>query len=681
MHALSSIVELALVLFSSWTLAFQICLFARVPALVAYPLFLCFAAVALWVDRAGTWSALRNARWTSRLTLCTLCVASGLALSSLVANRPHVEDALLFHRGMVQVDQLDQPFIMYNTLVNDPSITMSGMFAMMSYEMGMALLAKAVGGDALWFCQHIGQMLASFLLPIVYVLLFHRFGLRGLRAVAATLLVLLFLLLDGNVGMSFGHFAFTNLKMGKGILFTLMVPTTLLCTLRYLNRPTRRRLSRIVMCGVCGVGLSASAVFLLPVLVFVTTASYLVSFGLGKRRIGRAFIANLGSAYCVLVAGLILAGLITSPHDTSVWDNFVGRVTWTSNLLYVLQNRATLQRDFAILLLLPLIGLPFPWRRYLIAYSFVAVAVFANPVTGPILLKLLTAGAYHRLLYALPLPLCFGLLVNCVPRTRAEWQSLLGFIPVAWAVLAATLALGKVILIWLRQLLPRIASNASIKVLFEGLDLKSLRPIVTQISASLWGMRRVGLSLASRLTVAVVTVTALWNAFDHSVLEFTGFKRISQYSLPAAERDLCLYLAESIRPSAYVLSPYEIQAVLVLLRPDLRFETEGWAKTIHSFRNNHREEEAKLRARALMLVEPPQERTLGITFRRKSPVVDSVLQHGVEYVILDKSRLDRWTWEFDERGIKYDELGRRGRTILLGIRRETDTENHKQPQG
>lgn len=667
MHALLGFVELALVLFSGWTLVFQICLFARVPSLFAYPLFLCVGVAGLLLARPTVLSLLRTARWTPRVTTCTLLMAAGLTLFSLVANRPHVEDALLFHRTIVQTERLDEPFIMHNTLVNDPSIRMTGMFAMTSYEMGMALLGKAVGGDPLWFCQHTGQVVASFLLPLVYVLLFHRFGVHGMWAVASTLLVLVFLLLDGNEGMSYGHFAFTHLKMGKAILFTLLVPATLLYTLRFLNRPSVQRLGRIVLCGVCGVGLSTSAIFLLPVLIFVTSASYVLSFGLSRRRLQRACLANLGSGYCVLIAGLIQSGLISSPHDTSIWDNFINRPSWWDNLFYILEDRSTLTRN-AVILLLPLVALRFPWRRYLLVYSIVAVAVFANPLSGPIAIELLTAGAYHRLLYILPIPFCFGLLANCVPRTSAEWRSLRGVVPLAAALVAAALSLGKVVFDWLRQLLPRLMSNASAKVVLDGWDLSPFRSRLQQVSACVWNLRGIGFSLAGRLALASLVVVGVGNAFERSVLELGGLKPISAYSLPPRTREVCKDIAESIPQSANVLAPRDVLAVLALLRPDLRFESEGWAKTLHTFRNNGRGEEGAQRARALTLVTRPEDRGVTIGHRR-TPAVDAVLGHGVEYVILDRSRLDLWKWELSEREVPYDELAQQDRMVLLRIRR------------
>jgi hypothetical protein len=335
-YALLLLTEVAVVWCASWTLAFHVCLVFRAPAIAAYPVFAAFVGLAAFLMRKA-WSVyFRSASWLSLQTLAPLVLGLALAVLSLVASRPHIEDIHLFHRPLVQMGQMFEPFIMHNTQLNEPNLPLySILHAITSYEMGFGCLAWAVGGDCLWICQHGGQFAASLLLPAVYYLSFGRLGIRGREALACMLCVLLFLLLDGNSTTSFGSVA-THLKVGKCILAGILVPVAMLCTLRYLNHPTVQRWMMVALCGVCGVGLSGTAVFLLPSLLFVTSAAYVIAYGVTSRRIRRACLANLASVYCVLIAGLVTSGILPAPADTLYWDTFYGLLRWDQNVFFVL---------------------------------------------------------------------------------------------------------------------------------------------------------------------------------------------------------------------------------------------------------------------------------------------------------------------------------------------------------
>ena len=171
----------------------------------------------------------------------------------------------------------------------------------------------------------------------------------------------------------------------------------------------------IFLTGAAAVGLSNSGVVLYVAVVFCCSTSYLLTYGLSRRRIFRALIANGGSIYCVAVAGAFAAGLL-GHTDMSAWSIFPTR--WSANLKVVIGDYPTLARDALLLTLVPLLVLPRRRSRFLILYTLTLVAAVLNPVTGPWVMRIITPSAYWRFLYALPLPLAAGLIVRCfVPGT------------------------------------------------------------------------------------------------------------------------------------------------------------------------------------------------------------------------------------------------------------------------
>jgi hypothetical protein len=514
----------------------------------------------------------------------------------------------------------------------------------------------------------------------------------------ATLFVVLFLIFDGHSHHSFGGNAFLTLKLGRSILFAIVVPTTLLCTLRYLNHPNWQRWAIVAMCGVAGVGTSGTGIFLVPALILVASATYVLSYGLRRSRIARACLINFASVYCVFIAGLIMSGILPAPQDTYYWDNFYFS-EWHQNLFIAIGDRYLLVRDLIALMLLPLAALRAPWRRYLVVYPLVFAAMFANPVTGPLVIQLVKAGAYYRFFYLLPVPLCFGLLPACL--TRADWRSLKVFIGGSARV---ALACSQAFLLWLRRLLAQLAQNASVTVLLQGFDWRWLRAESARVLSTWRSSPDWSPSLAFRFAATTLAIGAWVVAHHDDTLTYASsrLKPVFEYSLHPDRYPPCREMSQQIPQSANVLAPFYEESTLALLRPDLRFEAEHILGTIHTYRNVGRGEEGEQRMSASRFVDSfsrpwtdqawpgagrsvidrrPGPRksgfSLDVTDLQESVAFKHALLHGVNYIVAHEKRATRVERELTTNNMPYRELGRYGIYVLFEL--QPPGESHSAP--
>ncbi len=249
----------------------------------------------------------------------------------------------------------------------------------------------------------------------VYILLYRELGLGKGPALASAATAVIFLLLDGNLHRSFGNFGPARCWQGKVIVVLVMVTLVLLLAMRFLRRPSPRRLLALVLAEVAAGGLSGPVFFLPPILVF--SVSLTEFFRRGPRRgvFPRILLLNLAAVYPAVLGLVIFLASKSLTPDISIWqENMLWPGNWREILGLVLGGNASVIRDLAILFLLPAAALRGRSRRRLLGLSVVLFAIFFNPLTGPLWLGLFPAAAYWRLAYLLPLPLCAGLLPACI---------------------------------------------------------------------------------------------------------------------------------------------------------------------------------------------------------------------------------------------------------------------------
>jgi hypothetical protein len=362
-------------------------------------------------------------------------MATTSGLLAVVSAVPNADDVSFFHRALVQLRYLDQPFRLVDTLHDARAVPpLSILHYLTAYEPFVAMAARSLGLDPLWTYQSAGAFAAAALLSITLVLLAMELGASPPLAMATAAAALAFLAIDGNLQRTFGSMAFPRFWQGKCILWSTLLPATLLVTYRFLREPTARHFIIVLLAGVCAVGLSGSGTVLFPGLVLCASIAYVIARGPGDRRAATAALVNLASVYPLGIGFAFAVGVLPKP-DMTTWSQW--EPVWWRNLYgYVIGDAKTLVRDFVLLLLVPALALRPPHRRFLLLFSFVVAAVFLNPISGPRVLRIVTPANYWRFAYLLPLPLCAGLVVTCVvpPGSLARRASgAAALLTIAWA--------------------------------------------------------------------------------------------------------------------------------------------------------------------------------------------------------------------------------------------------------
>lgn len=433
-------VEIGLAAFSSWTLAYHLCLALELPAraiLLPFGLLLAAAAWPLGRDVGPAFAAARRERGH---LAATLALGGAFGVLSLFLLFPNPDDLNFFHRALAQLSMLDEPFLAGDTVFNLAGLeAISPLHSLTSYELGVALGASALGLDPLGTYHNALPVLGSLGLAVTYVALGRELGLRPRAAWVCALGVFLFFFLDTRDGRSFAQ-VYRTLWLGKSLQWALLFPALVLVSWRYLEAPGLRRLLPVAQGGVCAVGLSGTGVFLAPALLLGCVVAHLAATRPREpRRIAQALALEVGSAYCVGVAALVLSGVLPQPADVSIWAEGAFPPVWWQNLDIALGGTVSLARDVFLLVVVPAYALRGSARRFVWGLGFAPVLLFMNPATGPLWIEAVTPAAYWRLVFLLPLPLCAGLALGALgaPSTRSSGGRALFALATAAALLGA----------------------------------------------------------------------------------------------------------------------------------------------------------------------------------------------------------------------------------------------------
>ncbi len=431
-------IEVALVSFGGWTLAYHLCLIFDLPAGRIWILFLLIAVPAGFYFCRHQWQKPVLGKGQFRLLGWALALATLAGTVTLFNSRPDADDASFFHRALVQLPHMDQPFITNHTHHDVSDLPpLSVLHVMTSYEVLMAFAGNAICGDALWFYQNIGAFIAAFLFCLVMTLLFRHLGLRPAQSLWGVGTVLGFLAIDGGLHRSFGNVSLVRFWQGKCIVWLLLVALVLLMSILFLRHPNARRFALLFFAGVSAVGLSGSGIVLVPVLVFCVSVSFLIAWGSSWHRIGTVLALNLAVVYCTGAGALYSAGFFPRA-DMTAWNSW--ELVWWKNLYLVVPGHMGLIRNAVFLTVIPFLTLHGRKKRFLVLLTFVMVIVFANPITGPVILQIVSPATYWRLAYLFPLLVGVGLTVGCFVRTGPLSRRILNKSGALLAIAATALA-------------------------------------------------------------------------------------------------------------------------------------------------------------------------------------------------------------------------------------------------
>jgi hypothetical protein len=247
--------------------------------------------------------------------------ALGLAVFSWWVLNPNADD--LFYLNVSQEVADQGRFPLRDSLYSHLTLPMANWPPVASYDGLVGVVARLLGVRA-------GDVAYLAVLPIATALsvlalwrLLRAWRVPGVAWALSAALV--FLLFDGGGSYATpGNLFVTRLWQGKIILLCVLVPMLLVYALRYVESPTRDRLVRLGLGSAAAVGLSTTAIFLVPVLALGGTAPL-------WRRAPRRALAGLAA----LAAYPLGAGLVTLLMGGRSADDFGERLLYRFDAAWI----------------------------------------------------------------------------------------------------------------------------------------------------------------------------------------------------------------------------------------------------------------------------------------------------------------------------------------------------------
>jgi hypothetical protein len=440
------LVPVALVAF--FTLAYQLVLVARWPAQTMVWCFFVIALGALFL-LTRLWEKTdaapgRGYRFhPSQILLVTMGMAC--AVTVLFVRRPNQDDVVYFHRVLAQLSALGQPIFLRQTSVDMGAAPFSPVHLAASHEMLMALLGHYLGIDPLYFYQVVGHAFTAFSIPFVLYWCVRRFGLDRWPAAVGAFLGIVFLLVDGVAGASFGNTAFGRMWQGKAIVWILFLPVALSLSYRFLRLGNGTDLAWLFLLAIAGVGLSNTALYLVPAVIGCSCVSFLAAKLLDPKRrehfweeFRRYLLLGIPLAYPVAILALLKLNIIPRPIDMQGFGPEY--LPWRQCLDYVVGTPAGHIRNLVLMIGVPLLVIRERQGRFLFLYICAVWLFCLNPLLAHWWMKNITAACYFRLVYLLQFPLLSTMLAAAGPRLGQASGSLKGRLLTQLALLAVILS-------------------------------------------------------------------------------------------------------------------------------------------------------------------------------------------------------------------------------------------------
>lgn len=214
-------------------------------------------------DRSAAGVPVSSAAQSRTDTIVALGWAFALAVLSTFTLYPNPDDLYYVNLSQWVVDHGTYPT--RDTIFSNLAYPMSSWPPMASYDPLVGTLARLGGVHAATVVYIVVPPVATFLSVLALWRLLRAWR---VKALALTLsLALLFLLFDGGWGYAApGNLFVIRLWQGKVILLCLLVPTLLVYALRFAERPTWARAGWLFAGGIAAVGLTTTAMFLVPIL-------------------------------------------------------------------------------------------------------------------------------------------------------------------------------------------------------------------------------------------------------------------------------------------------------------------------------------------------------------------------------------------------------------------------------
>src|SRR6266498_1771734 len=431
-----------------WTLAYQLVLIVRWPA---QTITWCFLGIAVggFVALALLWTKTRAIPGKGYRFhpshLLVLFLGLGYAILALFVRRPNQDDVVYFHRALTQLLDLHQPIFLGQTSVDMDAAAFSPVHLATSYEMLMAFAGHYLGINPLYFYQVVGHVCAAFSVPFVFYWCVRIFGLDRWPAAIGALLGMGFLLFADEspfgalLGAGFSLVAGKPLESintagmlgfgtvsgylweGKPIIWILFVPIGMALSYRFLQKENKSDIVWLTFLGIAGVGLSNTALYLIPALIGCSWLAFFAVERLQRKprpdlwhQLRRGLYLAVPTVYPIAILALLALNIIPKPIDTRMFGP--DHMPWRETVDFVIGGPAEYLRDMILMVVVPLLLVRGRAGLFLFFYLCAVWLLCLNPLLAPWWLKNIFAYTYFRLVYLLPLPFLCALIAAAGPR-------------------------------------------------------------------------------------------------------------------------------------------------------------------------------------------------------------------------------------------------------------------------
>ncbi|MCG8592188.1 MAG: DUF6077 domain-containing protein, partial [Proteobacteria bacterium] len=395
----------------------------------------CFGAVLAalaWRERTGTASGSAPRLARPEAGLLALLALAGAALP-LVAHRPDADDTFYVNVAAHAVDHPDAPLLARDTIHGLPDVPLSlPVYRVHALEPLAALVAWATTGRALDVAHGLVPALAGALLPLALAALLRRLWPAGWPL--ALLGAIGFLLASGAPLQSYANFGFVRLHQGKAILFSVLLPLLLCAGIDFGRRPSRRNAARLAATQIAAVGVSATALWLAPV---VSGLAVVCALPWRVQSWRPLLAAAATSAYPVALGLAFASGTGDAMQAVPAVEREVA--TPANALAAVLGPGAFALAVLVVILASVAVAPTALARRVALVFPLAFGALFWNPIVAPWVAALVTGHpTYWRVFWILPVAAWIGLWIAAPARLRAP--------PLARA--AAVAGLATLLIVW-----------------------------------------------------------------------------------------------------------------------------------------------------------------------------------------------------------------------------------------
>lgn len=433
------IIDLVLILFSSWTISYHIVLAARWPYYNAIIIALAFAAFFLHVyfrvfnTRIKPVLPADRSKRIPVIAIAVLGLAFGLFCASITGSDP--DTIGYFTNPIIQAYNLRSPIplnmVGLASTVNLPPY--STPLLLIAVEPLVALTGRLTGITPGIVYQSILPFFIGILTILCFYYVFRKLGLTRWEAFFAITGVLVFFYITGNP-QQYGNWLVLRNYRGKAFLAATFIPVYLVSTFRYLLKPTGKKLFLLALYPFAFSGAATSGPVWILLTIFSAGVAFILSIGFNKETFLKLAATGI---YPFVLLVLIYFQLVPMNYSTSTWSQYT--YDWFSNVTRLLGGNLSIIGAGLLLFAVPLLMLKKQKALFFTMYSLVLVLLFANQIISPILASIITGANQGRIYYLLPLPTMAGFLPILTVRSFrqfSEQDRKLGLIISLMAILA-----------------------------------------------------------------------------------------------------------------------------------------------------------------------------------------------------------------------------------------------------